>query len=499
LSIFLVVLSPESLQSIVQVNTQILPDVLLDSHVVMLPDLVLTQSTRRFDYLLLVYILGGLVVLGLFIKRLAILYKLINSNKRIEYKDYILVRLPEAKQVFSFYQYIFISEDVAPANYDILIKHELVHIKQKHSFDLIFFELMKIVFWFNPLVYIYQKQLQALHEFIADAESLKNIDNNTYYNHLLNDLFQVENIAFVNQFFHQSLLKNRLIMMTKNKSKKWKSLKYIFIFPLVLAMMSVAYDINAQDQVSQEPLIIQNVDTPPIYPGCEGESKEDLKSCFSKNVIGLVSRKFNAGIANDLGLPSGKQRINVQFIIDKEGHVVDIQARAKHKKLEAEAVRVAQLLPKMTPAKDGGNSVSIKYFLPIVFEVVDDKDDTFTLEKVEIPPVFPGCEGQNKMEQKKCFTKKTMEFVAEHFDSKLAEKLKLPTGKKRIVVQYVIDETGHVKDIVAKAPHAKLEEEAIRVVKKMPKFTPAMSQGQPTKVSFSLPIIFEVNDEPSKK
>ena len=113
--------------------------------------------------------------------------------------------------------------------------------------------------------------------------------------------------------------------------------------------------------------IIEDV---PIYPGCKG-SKEQLKQCFSDNVQDLINKKFNAELANELGLEPGKQRIAVMFKIDKNGNVTDIMARAPHKRLEAEAIRVVNLLPKMTPGKQRGRPVGVKYSLPIVFVVQD--------------------------------------------------------------------------------------------------------------------------------
>jgi len=83
----------------------------------------------------------------------------------------------------------------------------------------------------------------------------------------------------------------------------------------------------------------------------------------------LVNRKFNADLAANLGLTPGKKRIFVIFKIDNTGKVVNIRARAPHKSLEKEAIRVVSLIPKMTPGKQRGRAVGVKYSLPIVFNV----------------------------------------------------------------------------------------------------------------------------------
>ena len=111
--------------------------------------------------------------------------------------------------------------------------------------------------------------------------------------------------------------------------------------------------------------IIEDV---PVYPGCKG-SKKQLRDCLSKNVQKFVSKKFNVDLAQDLGLSPGKKRIFVMFKIDKNGNIADVQARAPHKRLEAEAKRVVKLLPKMKPGRQRGRPVGVKYSLPISFVV----------------------------------------------------------------------------------------------------------------------------------
>jgi len=113
-------------------------------------------------------------------------------------------------------------------------------------------------------------------------------------------------------------------------------------------------------------LIIENV---PVFPGCKGNNNQ-LRACFSNQVSKFVSKKFNSELAEDLGLTPGSiQKIFVVFKIDKNGDVVDIKARAPHKKLQAEAIRVVKLLPKMIPGKQRGKAVGVQYGLPIVFRV----------------------------------------------------------------------------------------------------------------------------------
>ncbi len=114
--------------------------------------------------------------------------------------------------------------------------------------------------------------------------------------------------------------------------------------------------------------VIENV---PIYPGCENAgNNEAKKKCMSEKIAKFVNKKFDTELASELGL-SGRQRIAVQFKIDRNGNVVNVRARAPHPRLEQEAVAVVKSLPKMTPGKQRGQSVGVLYSLPILFQVQD--------------------------------------------------------------------------------------------------------------------------------
>lgn len=111
--------------------------------------------------------------------------------------------------------------------------------------------------------------------------------------------------------------------------------------------------------------IIEDV---PVYPGCKGD-KAKLRQCLQDKITRHVNKKFNSELASDLGLTPGVKRIFVMFKIDKTGNIVDVMARAPHKRLQEEAIRVVKLLPKMTPGKQRGRPVGVKYSLPIAFKV----------------------------------------------------------------------------------------------------------------------------------
>ncbi|WP_334056800.1 energy transducer TonB [Polaribacter sp. P097] len=107
-------------------------------------------------------------------------------------------------------------------------------------------------------------------------------------------------------------------------------------------------------------MIIEDV---PVFPGCKG-NKAELKACFSKMVQKHFSRKFDAELPNELGLSPGKKRVFIGFKIDKQGNIVNIQARGPHPKIESEVISVMNKLPKMTPGRQRGKPVGVKYSIP---------------------------------------------------------------------------------------------------------------------------------------
>ncbi|MBU3820925.1 energy transducer TonB [Flavobacteriaceae bacterium XHP0103] len=112
---------------------------------------------------------------------------------------------------------------------------------------------------------------------------------------------------------------------------------------------------------------------------------------------------------------------------------------------------------------------------------------------IEQVPVYPGCENEKTNDDKrKCMSDKITKLVQKQFNTDLANDLGL-TGRQTILTQFKIDNIGHVTEIQSRAPHPKLQEEAERVINKIPEMKPGLQRNKPVGVIYSLPIIFEVN------
>ena len=134
-----------------------------------------------------------------------------------------------------------------------------------------------------------------------------------------------------------------------------------------------AIEIEEIIEVEEEEEVMEDVpfaiiEDVPVYPGCKG-NKDQLRACLQEKITKHVNRRFNSDLASDLGLSPGVKRIFVMFKIDKTGAITDVQARAPHNRLRDEAIRVVKMLPQMTPGKQRGRPVGVKYSLPIAFKV----------------------------------------------------------------------------------------------------------------------------------
>ena len=332
-------------------------------------------SEGSINYIELVFY-GGVGVFGsLFLGKLIKILSLIKANQVIKKPGHSLVLLVNQINAFSFFRYVFLGTQMSKEKQDVIIKHELIHVQQKHSLDLLFFELFRIIMWFNPILYLYQRRITLVHEYITDAALLQTTQKHDYFNKLLAQTFDIDNLSFVNQFCKHSLIKKRITMMTKNKSKQIKKAKYLLLVPVLAGMLfytscsnndaenDVLLTEKKQSQVPQiDKIPFVLLDEKPSFIGLDAQ--EDVS--FDKQLKKFVARNFDA---TDLGLKSNKYRIYAAFSIDDTGLVKDVRVRTRDAKLSDEMKRVLSLLPNVKPGIKEGKPVSTLYVLPISFKI----------------------------------------------------------------------------------------------------------------------------------
>lgn len=262
---------------------------------------------------------------------------------------------------------------------------------------------------------------------------------------------------------------------------------------LVCCLQTYAQELTIQDstQVANEVsfAIIENV---PVYKGCNKSlTNEKQKACFNEKINAHISKKFNSAVSETIDAPNGTlAKVTVMFKIDTTGNIVDIYAKSDYPELEAEAIRVINLIPQLEPGYVRGKAVRVPYFLPIKFKINKKKNTPTSMQF----PTFRGCNNTVSFEDlKQCTTQKIMDYVKVSVNYELADTL-FPTDKStQFQVSFIINEKGKTEDISAKAHHRDMAAEAIRILKRMPKMKePGYINGKAAKfpVEFLMTIYF---------
>lgn len=194
------------------------------------------QAPGLSDYLYLIYMVVALAFAIKLFLSIAKIISLWQGAKKYQNEDFTLVELQQETEAFSFFNLLFIHPHLAEKQ--VVLKHELVHIKQKHSIDVLFFELMQVVCWFNPIIYFIKKDIKLLHEYIADERSASTSEQkHDYVMFLIENSFGIVPQKLTHQIFNQSILKRRINMLNKKRTAHWARLKLLLALPLGGAML----------------------------------------------------------------------------------------------------------------------------------------------------------------------------------------------------------------------------------------------------------------------
>ena len=309
---------------------------------------------------------------------------------------------------FSAMGYIFINSRLSPEDGGEIIRHEQNHLKQNHFIDIIFIEIIKALQWFNPVVYLFNRSLRAIHEYQADQECLSTgVPIVNYQSLLLNQVFKSKAFNLTNSFSNPSLIKKRMLMMTKKRTPDFAGLKMIIVVPItaiVFLAISAYREIPNSSVKKLIPAVLtqnQSAETqteliappppPPPPPSVKtSESKENVKvvKMGSKDESEaepyVVVEEMPAFPGGDVALlkyimentiyPEASKAQNIQgrviirFCVTEKGGVSQISVlKGVSPELDAEAIRVVKTLPDFNPGKQGGKPVPVWYMVPITF------------------------------------------------------------------------------------------------------------------------------------
>ncbi len=465
---------------------------------VMLPEVVIgeattsqTEQTSSFVIpWLSIYFAGVAVSALLLVIKIRSFINYLSFKRRGEH----IINVPNSTEAFTFFKYIFIGEDIDTLSRKQILTHEQIHAKQGHTWDLIFFEIMKIIFWFNPLIYFNQKLISTVHEYLADQKATAATSKKAYYEELLNTAFGTNNLSFTNTFFNQSLIKNRIVMLQKSKSKKSALIKYLVIVPLILAMLvQVSWAQNAQNNggIRNFMLVISKF-----------ENGKGLYSVMVKDSTKLSSNemKFIKELRDDKTLEINDivKEVKNQGGNEQDGtgpNILLMMSLKESVTKRADRYNIkAYTFEELKEMRKGDSSYAASgIYSSEEVEVVE------TQEELEIPfavidnvPTYPGCnELEGNEDKKTCMSDKVSKYVNANFNTSIAKPLGL-TGVNRVFVSFRINKRGQVDNVEARASHPDIAEEARRVIYNLPQMKPGSQAGEEVGVLYSLPITFQI-------
>lgn len=363
-----------------------------------------------------IYILISLLFLMKFIYSFTKIIFL-RGEKRI-YKNQKIKILDQNVPPFSFFNTIYISRKHLENNQidERIFLHEKCHIEQKHSIDILFLEILKIVSWFNPILFFYKKEMINNHEFMADEYVLnKNFDVRNYQYLILNEMKSAQIFTLTHQFnFNET--KKRFIMMTA-KTTKFTGIKKLALLP-VLAILFVFFtkNANAQKTIEKaennsnneiEKVAIPLTEIATIKPAEQHISSDEDRIEIPETRIDTIREKTNREVSPAASVPStppnakepvdilptypggvsefrslintnfntsiftggeGLMKTIVHFIIDENGNVSDFTAEGNNEKFNQEALRsikVSSQEKTWTPAMKDGKNVKYEFKMPL--------------------------------------------------------------------------------------------------------------------------------------
>ena len=569
----------------------------------MLPEVTVTASTQShfsvWQVISGLYLIGVAVMTLLFLIKLAKLMILIIRSPKRKMDGFTAVLTGREQGSFSFFRYAFFpSEDVDP---DIM-RHEMSHIDHHHSWDILFAEVMMILQWFNPFIYLYKKELQSIHEYQADRDVVATgVDKKNYMMLILQQCTAVDFSGMSNNF-SLILTKKRIKMITKNEKAKGLWWRLLATLPVLAVLLIANTKVTAQDastklnnQADDKPITVEmgqfeifGDDGAPLQLNdtvmyaddgsyvkfeisdsfqpesgepckkvtvtsydadgtprnnffiCETERRGDtarysiepfsISGSLFETLLDVATSKedtiyqiceimpqFPGGeqammkyIAENVKYPEDAKeknqsgRVFLSFVVEKDGRVDDVKVlKSVCESVDNEAVRVVKAMPNWKPGKQKGKPVRVSYCLPITFklnnsemeepvkksnvsraDMTPDKNGVYQI--CEEMPEFPG--GEQAM----------FDFVANNVVYPQEARDKEIEG--RVFVRFIIEKDGSVSDVkVAKGIGGGCDEEAVRVVKAMPKWKPGKQDGKPVRVNFTMPFFFKLQEKAPAK
>jgi len=429
-----------------------------------------TQTANSLVFFLL-YALIFVIMATRMLMGLSNIYRLKQQGTVIPEPHYTRIETTKPHAPFSFFRFLFLNRENGLSNTERnqIITHELAHIKGRHSVDVLLVELMTIILWFHPLIFLYKRSIKENHEFLADQAVLK-FANKKQYSRLLVEQ-AIPGLRLANNFNH-SLLKKRIKMMSTLKSNNINLLKYLICIPmigLILFMFSCKKEVAEQlPQETAQKKITEN-DLSKVDKNSEKPATEHVDKAASWKEL-INSMKVNGNVDDS-------KRTEMIEAMEFGLNALEKQNtdKAHHEKLITQQFTTDQkinFIKKRTISSQLENDV---------YAVVEEM------------PRFPGCESgsMTNKQRKLCAEKLMLQFIYENII--YPEKARSNGIEGMAVASFTVNKQGNVTNPqILRGLEGGCNEEVLRIINQMPKWTPGKQQGKAVNVRFNLPIRFKL-------
>ena len=429
---------------------------------------------------MVLFLLGVAVMVARLVTSQISVWRVVRSGEQRELADDVTLTVVEKLPTpFSWFSRVVVDRDDEQSNLDLVLEHELAHIRLHHSWDVLAVDIALCVWWFNPALWLLRRELQSLHEYQADEAVLRRgIDVKTYQILLIKRAVGSRLHSVANCLNHSNL-KNRITMMCKKTSSRWSAAKLLLVLPLVaLSLAATATTIYVPKELNKGNENLVN----------EQNQKPNLRQALQMNLRGQ----------------GGVGVVNAEIVLNPDGTYEHLLV-AKHPKEKSEgysvliheverafevAIKVAEL-PKETTTYRYTISFCIQEENGIVKSDVATGDDAIVVMtysgdmpfiKCEKMPTFQG----GDLNAYRNWMQSQLQYPKEAKDKGI---------KGRVIFSFVVEKDGSVSNFDAlQAPDKILVEEVERVFKLTPKWEPGKQNGKTVRVKFTVPIVFTGDD-----
>lgn len=264
----------------------------------------------------------------------------------------------------SFFNYLIWDNTYAyePQECDYILRHELAHIHQGHSYDKVFFELLSIVFWFNPLVYLLRMELERVHEFLADSEAVQQKSKKSYAKLLVYAAFHKSELQFTHSF-NRSLIQTRIHMLNRKNSHplaQYKALLFVPVFAASLFVASCTKSPVAEFQETKETQKMEVEQTDVFTKVEQPAAPEGGYMAYYKT------------LGENLVYPESKKegKVFLQFVVNTDGSLSDFKVLKgmEDPEYDEASIEAVKNSGAWTPAEHEGKKVRQQLVMPIVFK-----------------------------------------------------------------------------------------------------------------------------------